>query len=51
MHEVDTRQLAYRIAERFEPNTLLWAFHTIQSSSLNYVGTSAIDCLKILVSK
>ena len=30
-------------AERFEPNTVLWAFHTIQQSSVNlYSAASSI---------
>ena len=26
-----------QIAKRFKPNTVLWAFHTIQQSSLHYI--------------
>jgi len=34
-------RLVAQIAERFEPNTVLWAFHTIQPSSCTFIITQS----------
>jgi len=36
---VNPRNHLLDIAERFKPNTVLWAFHTIQPSSIFYIFT------------